>query len=834
MVRKHISDEGTSISRRGESSYRGRGRGRGRGRYSKNYRGNYHNSNNYHNSSNNNYHDHSEDQHTSEDVGKEESNQPLDYEGSTARQSLADRINMEDLYDDRPIEESGNEGRPLQGRISMPSNDHYNGAPSSAGDLAMVSNIGHPLRKDQVIDLTQDDAARYENSYDNVYAGGRSASGKEVSNAGLVESGLSNKDPEELRQKVLESLAEKKKKAAEFMNLEKEGASAHKDQLSDSKGSSNAGQGSGETGNPERDAAVDALLAKFGSSKEENVPSAEAGSRKNSDTTGAPSRVSPGTSDVQQLKHEQYDTHPGSSRGDPREPRRASDYGTRHDDQDRFRDREGHGESRNPSFSHGRDYRGGVRGPSEYDEKDRRGGPRNDPRYRYDRDRFEDPGYLKDSKPRSGPGSASGRKGIDRYQPPEERRDPRDPRDQRDPRDYEYYRGPEVSRVDHPKDAYGAVKPPRYPAEPSSADVEYNIMGRDYPPYPPAPRGYPPREDPRYPAAAVRPPDTDYAALYYRDLTEWLEITGYHDYAYRQTLLSRQREARAFEENRYAMERDPAYPPPRARPEDADPRAARGAPSMYSMPPPHAPGAWDDREVGKRGPPGGAPVRSGYPPLPDERDRSAYRGDDLIGGGKAGMKRRPRDDDYAEPPHSAKSARHNYDTHRYGADSGPGGPRSVKGEDPPDETEAVRQVLSRRIASARDRDASPNAASRRRSLSPRGSTFGGHKQDFSMGRRSPGPFDREPHGRGRATSKYPPRDDFKKPFRPRRESFGEDRKPFGRGRGRGFSKDYPQYDRNEQYHRRNNSGGDLMEMDRISGFPGGEPHSHNWIRNQDT
>jgi hypothetical protein len=102
-----------------------------------------------------------------------------------------------------------------------------------------------------------------------------------------------------------------------------------------------------------------------------------------------------------------------------------------------------------------------------------------------------------------------------------------------------------------------------------------------------------------------------------------------------------------------------------------------------------------------------------------------------------------------------------------------------------------------------------------------------------MGRRSPGPFDREPHGRGRATSKYPPRDDFKKPFRPRRESFGEDRKPFGRGRGRGFSKDYPQYDRNEQYHRRNNSGGDLMEMDRISGFPGGEPHSHNWIRNQD-
>ncbi|KAA8903580.1 YT521-B-like domain-containing protein [Sphaerosporella brunnea] len=717
---------------------------------------------------------------------------------------------MEDLYDDRPIEEGGNEGRPLQDRISMSNNDHYNGIQSS-GELAM------------------DDAARYENSYDNSYVGGRSASGKEDSHPGHGESSIANKDPEELRQKVLESLAEKKKKAAEFMNMEKEGANIHKDQHSDSKGSSNAGQASGETGNPERDAAVDALLATFGSGKEETGPSIETGSRKNSDTTGAPSRISPGTSDVQQLKHEQYkydDAQGGSSRGDPRGPRRASEYSTRHDDPG-FRDRDGHGESRHPAYSQGRgDYRGGVRGPSEYDDKDRRGGPKHDTRYRHDRDRFEDPTFPKDSKPRSGPNSLSGRKPIiDRYQPAggEQRKESRD---LVDPREYDYYRGPEVARVDHPKDAYGAVKPPpRYPAEPGLSDVEYNAMNRDYPPYPPAPRGYPPRDDPRYPAAATRPPETDYAALYYRDLTEWLEITGYHDYTYRQQLLSRQREARAFEEGRYAMERDSAYPPPRPRPEEADPRAPRSGPSMYTMPHPHAPGAWDDRDAGKRGPPGGAPVRSGYPPVPDERDRGAYRGDDLTGG-KPGMKRRPRDDDYAEQPHSAKSARHGYENpHRYGANGGPGGARSVQGEDPADETEAVRQALSRRIASARDREPSPSASARRRSMSPRGGPYDAHKQDFGMGRRSPGPFDRESHGRGRALSKYPPRDDFKKPFRPRRESFGEppspyERKPFGRGRGRGFSKDYPPYDRNDQYHRRNTSGGDMMEIDRISGFPG--------------
>jgi hypothetical protein len=659
-----------------------------------------------------------------------------------------------------------------------------------------------------------------------------SSSGKEDNISGTKESSLPNKDPEELRQKVLESLAEKKKKAAEFMNMEKEGASIHKDQLNDSKAPVNTiGHSDNGAVNPERDAAVDALLAKFNPSKDGGGPPANADlSRKNSETEFIPvepNRVSPGRSDAQQLKHEQYnkydDRERPASRGERnRGPKRFSDQGIRQDDHARYKD--GHGNSRNPSLSSGRhDQRGDFRKSTDYDERDRRqGGTRPDLRYRHN-----ETNYSKDYKTRNEPASTSGRKvaGDGRYAPPAD--------DRRDPRFGEFQRAPEVARVDHPKDAY--MKPSRYPAEPPLPDVEYNAtVSRDYPPYPPPPGRYAtPREDHRYPQPVPRPPETDYAALYYRDLNEWLDITGYHDYSYRQMQIQRHREARVLEEsNRYALEHEPAYAP-RATREDTNLRRPH-----YSMPPPPplTSTAWDDREAAKRSITGAAPVRPGYV-HPEERGRDNYRGDDLSA--KSGpLKRRPRDDDFGEPPHSAKSARHNYDSHRkitpYGGDSGPV-PRSVLDDAPADEADAVRQALSQRIASTsgRGREASPGAnvveRSRRRSLSPQRPPFDSHKRDFSKGRKSPGPSPRF-EGRGRATTKFLPRDDFRKPFRPRRNSLGEpasphDRKPFGRGRGRGYSKDYPVYDRHDQHDRRSNFG-DLSDIDRTPGFQGGELHSH--------
>jgi hypothetical protein len=57
---------------------------------------------------------------------------------------LADRMNIEDLYDDRPVQDTGletvNEGRPLQDRISLPGerNDHYPSSAEVMGNSAMV------------------------------------------------------------------------------------------------------------------------------------------------------------------------------------------------------------------------------------------------------------------------------------------------------------------------------------------------------------------------------------------------------------------------------------------------------------------------------------------------------------------------------------------------------------------------------------------------------------------------------------------------------------------------------------------------------------------------
>lgn len=684
-----------------------------------------------------------------------------------------------------------------------------------------------------------DESSRYENTVENEYHTGQPSPAHDDGAGGTnKESGVSKKEtnPEELRQKVLESLAEKKKKAAEFMNLEKEGASIYKDQpIVNKAAGNNAGDGSGEAMNPEREAAVDALLATFGSGKEENG-AAEVASRKNSSTEVAPIHTSPGTSDSQQLKHEQYKL------GEPRLPshgdtqqgaRRTSDYYHKYDDHDRQRDsRDVRGKSRDPSLSSGRyDQRGESRKPFSYDDDERRAGGaggRQDPRYRYDRGRFEDAIYSKETK---GPSSSSGRK-PDRYLPvTDDRRDPRDPRSFREPagaRDLVPFRGDEGSRADHPKDAYSAMKPPRYPTDPNGQDVEYNGIGREYPPiYPGVAPRYPSREDSRYaPAAVPRPAETNYAALYYRDLGEWLELTGYHDYPYRQMHLQRNREARALEESRYALE--PGFASRISRVDESGPRG-----SIYTMPPPPVTsGSWDDREIAaKRGLPAIPPVRSGYPPMPE--DRGNYRGDELLSGGKPGVpKRRPRDEEFGEQPHSAKSARHTYEnSHRYGTDGG-----SRQGDDAGDEAEAVRQILSRRIATARDRDASPSAVdrARRRSMSPRGTSYDGLGRELPKDNRSPGLSPKFEHGRGQATSKYTPRDDFKKPFRPRHDSFGDssapyERKPFGRGRGRGMYKDHMPYNKNEHnfYERRSNQNnmGELVEMDRPSGFPSGELHS---------
>jgi hypothetical protein len=610
----------------------------------------------------------------------------------------------------------------------------------------------------------------------------------------------------------LESLAEKKKKAAEFMNLEKEGASIHKDHPSEVTGGVTGRSGSVE--NPERDAAVDALLATFGSVKEE-PPADTMGGEENSATeftSGAPSG-SPGVSEAQQSKHEQYKYEDALarpvSRGERRPPRRSLDYGTRPEEYEKYRD--GHESSRNLSLPDARqEPRSDIRKP-DYDERDRR--QRSDPRYRYDR--YEDAEYPKEPKPLSGPDSASGRKPVDdgRYPPAGDER--------RDPRANDYYRGPEVSRVDHPNDPY-TMRPSRYPVESPLQDPDYNTVTRDYPPYPP-PGRYVPREDPRYPQTVPRPPEADYAALYYRDLNEWLEITGYHDYAYRQATLSRHREPRAPEgSGRYLLEHEPAYVPRTTR-DEPDPRR----PALYSMPPPHVPAPWDERDAAKRGISTGGP-RLGYTLPHEER---GFR-DELPPANSVGLKRRPtREDEFSELPHSAKSARHSYDSHRkpmpYGSDNGLM-QRTMHGEDSIDETEAVRLALSQRVASARGRDASPGATgdrSRRRSMSPR--PYVGHKRDYSQGHKSPGPSSRF-EGRGRGDSRFPPKDDFRKPFRARRNSFGEspnnyERKPFGRERGRGYSKD--NYERHDGYDRRSNMD-DPMEMNRIPGVPGGEPHSH--------
>jgi hypothetical protein len=88
------------------------------------------------------------------------------------------------------------------------------------------------------------------------------------------------------------------------MNLEKEGTSITKDHPNDIKVSPNNPSQIGEVGNPERDAAVDALLATFGSTKDENGVAPL--SRKNSENGGVsvdPNHNSTVITEAQNTKH---------------------------------------------------------------------------------------------------------------------------------------------------------------------------------------------------------------------------------------------------------------------------------------------------------------------------------------------------------------------------------------------------------------------------------------------------------------------------------------------------------------------------------------------------
>ena len=135
MVRMQgqLSDESTSNSRRVTSSYRGRGaRGRGRGKYPKPYH-------------RDTYNDHSEHQLRSKQSDTQtryqsEDLQSLEYENDDVA-VLDDRENMEeDLYDDRPVQDTGLDSINENNRSHHDTdrmNDHYDHS-DGAGNKVMT------------------------------------------------------------------------------------------------------------------------------------------------------------------------------------------------------------------------------------------------------------------------------------------------------------------------------------------------------------------------------------------------------------------------------------------------------------------------------------------------------------------------------------------------------------------------------------------------------------------------------------------------------------------------------------------------------------------------
>lgn len=636
--------------------------------------------------------------------------------------------------------------------------------------------------------------------------------------------GASSQDPEELRQKVLESLEQKKKKAAVFMSKELDG-SASKESLNDGQDPGRKSSiGNGD--NPERDAAVDALLAAYTKDSssdlkaDENDTYTDGNGRKSGAEIGYP------VDNGQHHTSSQYHT------GSQREGRsRAREYSRK---EDPYRE---HGSVKVHSSAR-HEVRSDYRYP-DYDSK--KSGARQDSHYW--RGREEDP--------RHAPREAKIKGKANEYSEVE-RAHAGDPRhafqeeEHRAARHEDYYRAEASrdSRTKHGRYADTGVAPVAAP------EAEYAPTARDYPHYPTQGRYAPASDDPRYPstAASIRVPETDYAALYYHDLTEWLKITGYHDVTYRQILLQRHRDMYAFDgTRRYTLPEEAGYAPraPATVPrEDPDSRRVRGS-SVYTMPPPPPPVlTWDEGANRRDGSGAQSSLRNAYPPSP-ANDRRYPTGEAHSTSDKGPLKRRmtAREGEYGEQPHSAKSARHTYEEQyrnpvmeeSMGARYDSVHPsRNLPPNDPVDETDAVRQSLSRRLAATRGHDPSPTATGehRRHSVSPAPRSDLGPR-DYVEGARgdhrpdnSPR-FEKEHYGRGKhAFGRGNPKEDFQNSYR--RSSFGENSGPSdwgsygGRGRGRGGSKEFG---RHERTFKREFGGDQMSEADRYPVYTGGERDS---------
>ncbi|KAL7275998.1 hypothetical protein RUND412_001029 [Rhizina undulata] len=902
------------------------------------------------------------------------------YEDSSGR-NFEDRLNMENMYDEKParnLEERVNtETRPLEERISglapPPRKKEYN----EDGDVNVNKRYTNGDRKNPVSSqddfvpladsmVTMSDESTQQIDASNAPPSNKSGGSLVAQSAGTItaitekeiindgnnptnakESSTTNvtsKDPEALRKKVLDSLAEKKKKAAVFMNQEKEGAK--KESFLEKKGISggpnpidtdpgNLEKGpkvvSSSISNPEREAAVNALLAeamgsaksskpekgqadaKSGSSKHNPKASAEELTEQNRrkkiypDDQAASDTGKPTQNDYQKiisptgLEHHDPDSsrrssfashHISTTRNDKQSrPKKSPDSGPKREESGSYKDGQSQSSrlrmsplsATRPEFP-----RGGHRGAFEYDDRDRREDPRRE--VRHPLERYEEP---RDSRQLMGPMSPTLR--ADRRSIADKRLYSEEDKLRR--RD-ELYRPPYLGKEEDPRDPY--APPVRHPRRIIEPELEYgSTTSHNFPSYIPPPPGryLPPREDPRLPPLA-RPPEADYATLYYSDLSEWLEITGYHDYSYRQMSLRRHRELRALEGNRRLpideADQDAArgYIAQKIAPREEldavsrDGRRARGS-SVYAMPPPPAISSRDDRDTSGRVIPEGIPLRGPsragfYPPTSRPEDRPRYAGE-FRGASPpietSGQKRRisHRGDDHEDSLRPAvKSARITYEgSHRASIshsdeyvdlESAGAHPNHRSGhpdptdnrqiprrlqederfEDVDDETSSVRQTLSKRLAANRGRELSPVPSLRKRSMSPsmrhglehesRKDNFkrerdfatpssskfrreddqmssAGRQQRklFEKGRRTPDVSPRQEkdhHKQGRPVSgKTGMKDDSRKPFPTRRGSADDyrsqnslnnrlsfddpKRKPgFGRGRGRGYSKEF--------------------------------------------
>ncbi|TGZ82068.1 YTH-domain-containing protein [Ascodesmis nigricans] len=564
-------------------------------------------------------------------------------------------------------------------------------------------------------------------------------------------SGTSGKDPEKLRQKVLESLAEKKKKAAVFMNegvMKKDGSAE-----------AVSGGGSVDSGheNPEREAAVDALLATFGSKEKRGEVSRE------SRREGASEKLEVDVRHSRDYRHRRGspdDVHSAPSHAD-RQSNRA-EYGARREEYNRIRQSDYNGRSDAREYRDMREHDNHRR--ADHDGNSRRA----ESHYREDRGRFED-AKIK------GRAAAAASSSSERYTAPatgDTRSNYRAP-----PRD-DYYKAPESHHETPRKESLESTRPHRYPPP----DMDYPMPPRDYAYLPPPPTRYAaPLDDPRYPPPpAMRGPEPDYATIYYRDLTEWLEITGYHDLPYRNMQLERHR---AMEASRHYViaHDDPAYMsrPPATR-EEFDSRHG-GRASYGGMPPPAA--GWDDRDAPPR------PLsRGAYPPSLPPKERYTESTAD-----KSSLKRRisARDEENRDvPSHTSKSARLGYDDpYRRPAtpikDEGIGARRSTSGtygNEPVDDKDSVRRSLADRISR---RDASPGEERRRRSQS-RGYDSGYQGRSYDNDYRG--------RGRGRGYGRGGNNGDWDR----NGDDYSSRGRGYGRGKGRGrggYGKDYHSPDR---------------------------------------